>query len=487
MYMNFDPDTFILMDWGFKKTAYDMLTRNGRPIIAAIMYIAGILGLSVETFYYISYWIGMLLLLLSIYIISNTLKQYIENENQRIFISYISVANIFIIEYFAFIEICGFMLAILLNCIAVQKFEHYFRTDNKGKNDIIISIVLITISMLTYQSIISLYIILSLPILFKYSNKIKDVIKNMIQLAIPYVTASIIYLVVSTKIINTTRSVDIEYSGLVSIFKKLILYPIETICSTNDIIPSGIFVYAIAIMIVLGYNKKNSIRYTISTIVILLISLILCGAPSLMSNSIPANVVNIQNMYTLRQFQVVSLSARVAYPLASMLGVLIVNGYINNDNKKNNYKTIMYIVIALIALQCVQFNNIYINRYKVNYADKQTAEFINQAITEYQNETNTTVTKIAVYQDSDSRYYDESLYTHNGTTRYNDLSGRDFIETAYNSYWANITCINYYLGTNYERAEQDEKYIKYFEQFDWTTLSSQQLVFDNDTLHLCVY
>ena len=59
--------------------------------------------------------------------------------------------------------------------------------------------------------------------------------------------------------------------------------------------------------------------------------------------------------------------------------------------------------------------------------------------------------------------------------------------SAFYTNWSDIRVVNYYLKTDFERAEQNEQYREYFSGKDWKALSNQQLIFDNDTLHLCQY
>ena len=47
--------------------------------------------------------------------------------------------------------------------------------------------------------------------------------------------------------------------------------------------------------------------------------------------------------------------------------------------------------------------------------------------------------------------------------------------------------MNYYLHTNYERISPIDKYTDYFSKKNWDHLSQEQLIFDGDTLHVCVY
>lgn len=112
VYLAFATDTYWTFLNGFHNSAVDMAVRNGRPVIGMIYELYSLTGLSNETFYYLSGTLALLFLSASIWIYQKILAKYQLTENIRILISFVSIANIFILEYFMFIEKCGFMLAI---------------------------------------------------------------------------------------------------------------------------------------------------------------------------------------------------------------------------------------------------------------------------------------------------------------------------------------------------------------------------------------
>jgi hypothetical protein len=249
------------MGWGWKRTAYDMVVRNGRPVTALMFCIAGLFNISYETFYYIQYWLGMLFLETSIYIINNTLKEYIKNENKRILISYISVANIFMLEYFAFIEISGFMIAILLNCIAVSKFEHYFKTDKKCKKDIILSTILIIIAIFTYQGTLALFVMLSTPFALRYSNNLKEKLVNILWIFVPYIISGITCLITVKYILGSSRFADINMGSMVYLailkIQYSILSAVKSLITTFDILPCGVYLVIVSVVIICSISMCN--------------------------------------------------------------------------------------------------------------------------------------------------------------------------------------------------------------------------------------
>ena len=113
----------------------------------------------------------------------------------------------------------------------------------------------------------------------------------------------------------------------------------------------------------------------------------------------------------------------------------------------------------------------------MNYADEIRSDYIGQAISDYQYNTGNIVTKIAFYHDASITY-----------PPYPDLyCDGDLIVSSFYTDWSDISALNYYLGTDYQKTDSEEQYIEYFSNKDWWRLSQEQLIFDGDTLHLCVY
>jgi hypothetical protein len=177
---------------------------------------------------------------------------------------------------------------------------------------------------------------------------------------------------------------------------------------------------------------------------------------------------------------------RVTYPAASLLGVLLADMYVNHPEVSGNDKlpkriniAVSLILVFLLAGQYFGFQRVFISKYQVNYTDMVRAEFVGQEIAEYQEKTGIEVTKIAFYEDADMDVptYRGQYWSHAGNV----------VESSFTTGWSDLNSINYYLNADYERAECDEEYAECFAETDWHSLSSEQLIFDGDTLHLCVY
>lgn len=126
-YLNFANDSYIYVSTSFSESAKDMFSRNARPIIALLYWLYGLTNLKVEGFYYLSAILGLVTLIISIKIYADLLNKYISNVNVCILLSFLSIANIFIIEYFMYIERLGFMLGVLFCVLASLYTEQFIR------------------------------------------------------------------------------------------------------------------------------------------------------------------------------------------------------------------------------------------------------------------------------------------------------------------------------------------------------------------------
>lgn len=165
------------------------------------------------------------------------------------------------------------------------------------------------------------------------------------------------------------------------------------------------------------------------------------------------------------------------------VGGVLINIYMNQyvDMKfqsiHKSEKFLFAVIIIGLTMQCISFNKIFINKYELNIADRLRCEYIGQAIEDYQENTNNVITKIAFYVDQNITYpcYPD-LYCYS-----------DAMLSSFYTEWSNLTALNYYLNCNYEKLEPENQYKEHFEAKDWNCLSAEQLLFEGDTLHICVY
>lgn len=466
IYLSYATDTYVTLTKGFSYAAGDMFTRNGRPVISLIYYLCSLTGLSWTTFYYLSSFISLILLIVAIYLLNETLSFYIENENIRILISFVSIANIFILEFFMFIEKMCFILAILFVILALSNLEKYFRL--KNNKYLIYALVFMILTVFTYQGIMALFVMLSIPLVFKHSSNLKEYIKNIVIVGLLYgIPLALALLGFKFIFIDEQNRINLD-ANCIGNLKNLIISLKDLVNTTFGILPNNLFkillLVVLLITVVLAIISKNKLSQLGQIIMIIIVSIIFPGASIIQGSG--------------------WVAMRVLYPIASILGVLLINIYLNQkdslaliNNKKVCDYTLIGMLVILLGFQYLSFNKVYIDKYRMNYSDKLTSLYIGQAIKEYEEESGKKITKIAFYEDAEISFpYYPGLYT----------SG-DLVVSSYFSDWSKITALNYYLDAGFERVDQNQKYIDYFSNLNWNVLSKEQLIFDDDTLHLCAY
>ncbi len=461
--MQYAIDTYYLFKTGISSEARNMFFKNCRPVIALIYKAFSLFPIPEKYFYYFSFATAFIFLVASIFLFEHILADYIDNENTRILLSLISIANIFIIEYFMFIEKGGFLIGIFCNVLTVFFIKKYI--DSHSFLNIIFAIFSQLVAILSYQGTMALFFILALPILFKEAKKIKEYVLNFILLIVIYWVATGIDLIIFTLFCNDMRKGSIDLMAKIS---EAIYVIKDAHIRTYDLLPNYlyfvIFLFAIIINIIsISYYKCSIVNY-LNLVVLLITVLVLPCAPIIGSIGWGA--------------------PRIIYPIASGAGILLVNFYINilpSGNIKTNKNIFImstYIIIGvLVASEYYVFVSINNQKYKANYADQIRICEIGQAIQEYELSTGIKIKQIAFYTDASHDYnYFPGLN-----------SESDLVISSFHSWDSQLNAINYYLGTDYIRSLGNEWFEDYYSSFDWHCYSPMQIEFDNDTLHYCVY
>ena len=461
--INYAVDTYWTFMEGFDKAASDMLTRNGRPVIALMYKLFALTHLKNELFYYISFVMAFVLLGLAVALYEKILRLYIARENLRLICSLLCIVNLYAIEYFMFLEKGGFALAIFCNVLAVWYINTYLQ-EHKPIS-MLGAVLSILIATLTYQGTIPLFFILSLPIIYKKASTLVDYIKNFMILVVVYWIPMGIDLVLFNIAFDSSR--NSTGNGLVQGISEAwntILYSYQTTYSlTKKYLYLGFLCLTIVINLVSIFDKKTDIVKSILNIIVIFIVLTVLPVASIIGSTgwgIP----------------------RIIYPMTSGIGIFAVNYYVNHHDKEADYGRFCYQAIYVLclfftAVQFVAYTRVYIDKYKMNYADYVRIQEIGQAIDEYEMSTGNKIEQIAFYRDHnhDNPYYANLYYE------------GDLVVSAFHNWDSQLNAINYYLGTNYRRCYTESTYQAYFDQLDWHCYSPMQIICDYDTLHYCVY
>lgn len=499
IHIKYASDTYATFVDGFNSVATEvMIPFSGRFVIGLIYYIFGELGLSNEVAYYISVIGGIIVLGVALIVYARILEGYGLSENERVLLSFGAIANIFIVEYFCFVETLGYMLAVLFNVLAARFLVSYFK--NMKIKFYIVSMLFVLLAFFTYQGTIALFIVLVMPFTYFYSKDIKDYLINIYHTGIVYVVPVVIGMIVIKFVLNSDKAgteLDLM-SNLYHAVGGLGRYGYTTF----GIIPSGLFIgaavfdFVVAVYLTsvskktvtfeggqdgltyyatkeFGIMKQNDTRLTVATklkyrflhLVFIVLACYVFSAASIFQGS-------------------GFWASRVVYPIASMIAVLVIDIYINNSEGLNCCdwlkKLILAILIIIMIFQYRGFNRIYDDTYKISALDQFRYSYIQEAIEEYQEGHDIVITKIAFYEDASgisaaNQYPD----MYEGTWR--------IMVSSFTTEWSQLEAMNYYQGTSYEEADKNPEIEEYFASKDWNTLSAEQLIFKGDTLHICVY
>ena len=470
LFLTFSTDSYSTLSAGFHTAAQDMLERNGRPIIALIYKLHSLSGLSGTSFYYISSGLSLLFLGIAIWLYQNLLAHYSLPENARILLAFASIANVYIIEYFMFIEKCGFMLAVLFNVIGVWCIATFFERKNTSPRNIFLfgAILAITLAVFTYQGTVALFVILSIPFAFYHAKNFKEYVCNILAIGVSYAVPVLLAFIAFNVVFSGTRlrtDFDLLFN-LKEFFGGLLMCNMETF----DILPHYIFLLTVLLVLAAAViSARGSGRSAcFERLHIFVLFAAACVFPA-------ATILQGSGWW----------APRTVYPLASIVGVLAINIFINHSSPSGEAAFVrtaklfsVAVAAVLLVVQYFGFTRLYIDKYKLNALDENRCYYVGQAISEYEEASGIEIKKIAFYADAESAVPTyPHLYSHTG----------DLICSSFNQSWSDLSALNYYLGSDYERADPSELYRDYFSEKNWDHLSSQQLIFEGDTLHLCIY
>ena len=161
---------------------------------------------------------------------------------------------------------------------------------------------------------------------------------------------------------------------------------------------------------------------------------------------------------------------RTSYAFASLIPLLFI---INNKNL--NIKITSAVLIVLLSVELYSFTKIEINRYIVNYEDKQIIYQIEDKVKKYEEETGINVEYLSVYNQENSHMF------------YNDIN--DNINVSAKNEQPNSTALYvYYSNRKVKEKEQNNNiYNLYFKNKHWQYFSLDQVVIVGNTIHWYIY
>lgn len=442
----------------------------GRFITGICIKIVRHFNLKEVSIYRISYLFSIIFLTMSLYEIDQIITEEIKDKAKNykiiaVVLSIIVIINTYIIALIMYLENSIMMLSILCEVLAAKHFIKMLK-NNKLK-EIIWVLVFMFVADGCYAGTAGLFIALILPFIIKYSKNIEKFLANNLIVILSYGIPALIDVALAN--LNSGERIIGEHNLPESIRK--ILNSTDWMFKGMGVIPKYIFLGTIITSMIISIieviiNRKGVLKKSFSIIYSILGVYIATIAPFIVQTTDSIYIV-----------------PRVCYPIATMQGILIINLLMNIREYNYKNKIIEYIIflmeVFLIISNLINFSAIIVSRYKTNEADKEVSKRIIECIDEYEETTKMKIEKICVYYDK------ERQYNYPGIKSPCDINEKaldnEVILTATLSYFAeNGRTFSWNMNQNKEIKQK-------FEEKNWDTFSKEQLIFDQDTLHICVY
>ena len=447
--------TFASSEWEW------MLYGNGRIISAAVYWIyETYLNWSMPVTYMVSYVIGTIFMILAVYRTARVYEQYCPDSLTAVFLAAFVILNLFCIQFYLFVETGLLNASIFFAVLAFERMNRWWQ--GHRTKDLILTEVWLFCAVFIYQTALGIFVVLCLPHLIEHSHDFKSFVKNNFILAGMYGNVMIIAWLITRFVLANPR---IGSTMTVA----------ETIRNTF-VNMLDVFLFSCHVM------PKYCFALMCAGAVLLAAFVILKGGKPWRLYEIPYLIfVDLLAGFALYFVKAsTDFSPRIVYPFGALAGILLVHLFVNHHEammkvyaKPEKFWLVLF--AGVLLFQAANFTWIFRDRYRVNAKDREICLKIGECIDRYEAETGNTVKTITIY-------HDDQL-----TWNYPGMDGRGFNTRAFVEFWSDVNAINCNLNRHYERGTPQAEYNDYFYGKNWDDFSEEQLVFDGDTLHLCVY
>ena len=452
------PDTYCVL--ASEDYYSNVFFSNGRLATGAYLYIGNLLNIPVTVLTVFSAVCSIILLSFSVYILYNAISDKKDDtiiKTIKLLGAYLFVFNPLSIEHFAYVESGIIILGKFLCILSAKKLI----IDKK----VPIAFLLVIISGICYQGILNIFITTSvlLWVLQRYKAKDQKFFRGGGQLlwvvAISLVTLAVVIITVKgvNKILGTTDSriggIDFNrnYISLAFSVSKQAMEATWNLFS-KYFIPT-VIVVTLILLIIFG-KFKNILDY----LFVVLIAILSCSIPPLLG-------------------QYISIEARIITSIGSIIGIsiiILVKSLTQNDKL---YKKIIILIFAIMifGINSVNYINNGIMIYNSNKLEVEDLKNIANTIKEYEETEQKKITKVAFYYDREYEY------------TYLNYPNNSFTIKSICTSYARKDCVQYFLNEKLTEVNRKEEFYINFKMKNWTSFSKEQLILDDDTVHICVY
>ncbi len=439
----------------------------GRYIVAIWWKIVSVLKFNLSQTYFVSYAMAIIFMILSLYKTQNIVEKLIKKDTTQnwkkdilvLTISILITMNPFVIELFLYLEKGCMVMSLFFAIYAAEKMLNYF--ENRKIRDIIKTTVCILISAFCYQGATLMYLAFAFVFAVKYAKNIKQFILNNIIISIPFLLGYGINFICIKLFFTSVR-----IAGQINVVEnlKVIGQKISQLLIDNfGTLPKFSIIIGVmalfAITCIYSYKNKQ-IKYVFAFVYIYLATLVIILVPQLVleTNS-------------------VQILARSSIPYGGIIGIILLYMVSEINFNKTTQKIIYGIITLIVLIEFIYMQITIIDHYKINKLDLDTVNIIKERIEEYEKETHNTVDKIVLYRDKEVKRH------------YPKLKNYGQINEKIISIDARILEILEYISNKkYQQIpDKNSEYEEFFKENDWDYFDKEQLKFENDTLHLCIF
>ena len=511
--LEYATDTYAVFNFD-KEAVYMQYAMSGRFITGAFLKFFKIINISEKLMYLFSFMLAIICTIFSQYILYKIIEKNVQSKVLKIIIPTLIIINPFSIELFLFIE-KGFMWLGILACVlALMNLQKYFENcksnnlvnDNKtekikrmshknigSKRYLFYSLILMLIANCLYQGVVGIFLSVTLVFILKYSKNIRKVASPHMQVTSQPHESKKLKLVASEKssdaikefIINNAIAgfiyaipalinfifVKIEFKESRINGQIIILDSLEKIWQNTcnmfktmyGILPKYTFIllilFTFAVFCSKIWKEEKKLLPILKFIYIIVGITFIAIAPQILQ---PTNLI--------------WFAPRSTYSFASMYGILTLYLAMDYELKGISKYTIIILSIMLLTFQAQKFINIEKDRYLLNNNDKKITMQIAEHIKAYEETTGNTVTELSWYED------EKPNYTYNGIFATSDMNVK-----SYSSDWSTVEILKYFLKRDIKLVKKDTNLTKEFKNKNWDEFDEEQIVFENNKLHLCNY
>ena len=436
----------------------------GRYITGLVTgFLIGILHLSNTKIYYVSYLFAILFMVISIYKLDKLIEKRVKNKFVSAIIAVITLINPFILELYFYIEKGIMILSILMCVLAVEQIDKFFQ----GKKIAILwAFIYMLIANCCYQGTVGAFVSISVILILEYSKNIKDFIKNNIIVALVYgIPAVINFLSIKLLYSNVRINGNINF---VETIKKVVEGSEKMLVNTYSILPKYVFLAVVTFLVIYIFskiiiNKKMDIKKKL---------LLLAGTLYLVGGAYVATIAP----QMLQATSSIWFVARSSYPMGIIIGTLML--YLWKEFAISNVEENIVLVIITIfsIIQVISFIHWGIDNYIGNYEDKIISKHILEQVEKYEKETGNIVDSVAIYQDSAVQYKYEDLKCEG------DMNIKAFFPD-----WCVTRILSLYSQKDWKKVEPEKERQEKFSTKNWNEFSDEQIEFEQNVMHLCIY